>query len=47
MQQCVSRVVALLLTRRQAAEADAAYRQQIEQELMAKYGLGGNPVLAV
>ena len=31
---------------RQAAEADAAYRKQIEQELMAKYGLGGNPVLA-
>ena len=32
--------------RKQAAEADAAYRQQIEQELIAKYGLGGNPVLA-
>ena len=31
---------------KQAAAADAAYRQQIEQELMAKYGLGGNPVLA-
>ena len=31
---------------KQAAQADAAYRQQIEQELMAKYGLGGNPVLA-
>ena len=30
---------------RQAMEADAQYRAQLEQELLAKYGLGGDPFL--
>ena len=30
---------------KQAAAADDAYRKQIEQELLAKYGMGGDPFL--